>query len=65
MTRSHFTLSVDAMRDACRDPNGPLIQDIPSRSQMSCARNLVADALGVDRSELSERIAKYVTGEQQ
>jgi hypothetical protein len=59
MSRSHYTLSVDAMREACRDQNGPLIQDIPTRSQMACVRNMIADALAMDHAELSKHIADY------
>ena len=59
MSRSHYTLSADAMRNACRDEYGPVIQQIPSRSQMACVRDMIADALAMDREALSKRIAEF------
>ena len=46
--RHPSTIALDAMREACRDPNGSLFQDIPSRAQMASVLHLVSDALEVD-----------------
>ena len=59
MSRSHYTVSADAMRELCRDEYGPPIQDVPSRSQMARVRDMIADALAMDRAKLSEHIAEF------
>lgn len=65
MTRSHYTLSADAMRMATRDPGGPLIQSMPSRAEMASVRSLIAEALGMEDASLSEAIANFVTNKRE
>jgi len=38
-------IAMYAMREVCRDPNGPLIQETPSDNQMAAVLRLISDAL--------------------
>jgi hypothetical protein len=54
MARSHYTYSVDAMREAAGR-----VGALPSRAEMSAVRSMIAEALGMKDEDVSQAIMEY------